>query len=176
MSLLHASTLRSLWGLFLKNDAEELAQRLTQLALEGHRALLATFADHPLADDWHDFAAQALTDFFEKRRGTVYVVTNPVHEGLYKVGHTGGALSARLKSLNSAGVVGSFVVVDHVEALDRFAVEKMAHRELALVAQQHKEFFKADFPTVSQAVRAAAASYEQCMRSAALLVGSPCPE
>jgi hypothetical protein len=105
--------------------------------------LLATFDEHPLADDWKDAAYEGLRKHFDNCAGTVYVVTNPVHVNLYKVGQTQRAVDDRITSLNSAGVVGYFIPVADVQVQDRFAVEAAVHRLLKSRddAQFHKEFF-----------------------------------
>jgi hypothetical protein len=138
---------------------------LCKLARRGHADLLATFDEHPLGDDWKDFAFEGLRNHFASSAGTVYVVTNPVHVNLYKVGQTQGAVAERISSLNSAGVVGYFIAVTDVQVKDRFAVEAAVHRVLRSRegSQSHKEFFQCTWDVATGALR------EQVAQEAAAL-------
>lgn len=151
------ATLRALWAHFESGRGAPLAALLCREARRGRSEVLDSFAGHPLADDWRDFAWASVQDYLNARRGRVYVVTNPVHGGLYKVGQTREDMQARLRTLNSAGVVGYFVEVYSVLVLDRFHVERAAQRALARTAVQHKEFFQCDYETATRALEAAAA-------------------
>lgn len=163
----NAATLRALWSHFEAGRAQRLASLLCREARLG-RAAMSCFVGHPLEDDWRDFASQSLQEYLQTRRGRVYVVTNPVNAGLYKVGQTREDMAARLKSLNSAGVVGYFVEVHSVVVSDRFYVERAAQRRLAQSAARHKEFFQCDFGTAMQALQVAAAADEAALARLAL--------
>lgn len=142
LPVLHPTSRKALWNLFQNEQAVRLGTYLCELARRGHTNILSTFDDHPLADDWQDFAWQSLKEHFSRTEGTVYVVTNPVHVNLYKIGQTRGAVGERIKSLDSAGVVGYFVPVASRQVADRFAVEVAVRRALRLKEgrQTHKEF------------------------------------
>jgi hypothetical protein len=162
---LHSASRRTLWTLFQAGDGARLGAYLCDLARRGHADLLATFADHPLADDWRDMAWSCVQAHLAKTGGTVYVVANPVHVDLYKVGQTRGSVGERIKSLDSAGVVGYFVpVASHVVA-DRFAVEAAVHRRLRQRegCQQHKEFFACTWQQAISALEAEVAHEQSAL-------------
>ena len=162
---LHSSSRRALWTLFETEQSARMGSYLCKLARRGHANLLATFDDHPIGDDWKDFAFAAIHSHFARCSGTVYVVTNPVHVNLYKVGQTQGEVAERISSLNSAGVVGYFVPVTDVQVKDRFAVEAAVHRVLRARegTQSHKEFFQCTWDVATEALR------EQVVRENAAL-------
>lgn len=150
---LHSACRRALWTLFQSGDALRLGAYLCELARRGHRGLLATFDEHPLADDWRDLAWSGVQAHLQKAGGTVYVVANPVHVDLYKVGQTRGSVGERIKSLDSAGVVGYFVPVASYCVQDRFAVEAAVHRRLHRAGcQRHKEFFQCTWQEATAAL------------------------
>jgi hypothetical protein len=161
-----ASSTKILIRLFERKDGTRTSEILFSMARKGIMDPMSSLFDHPLEDDWRDFAGAAVHERIEKRKGIVYVVANPVNNGLYKVGLTGGILEKRIRSLKTAGVVGEFIEVDHAHALDRFAAEKMAHRALGAVSQSHKEFFVTDWKTACQAVQDSVASDNALLRLA----------
>ena len=122
------------------------------MARSGYERPLESFIDHALADEWHDFANEAVTAFLNRRRGLVYVATNPVHVGLFKVGSTAFDIQTRLDSLCSAGVTGEFHEVASFIAFDRFGAETRAQAEMAKTASRHKEFFVSDYRSVVEVV------------------------
>lgn len=149
-----------------------LAKALLEMARGGISRPLDAFADHPLADEWHDFAHAAVCAHLDSRRGLVYVASNPVHVGLYKVGSTAGeTTAARLKSLRTAGVVGEFHEIESFACLDRFGAERRAHRAMATQSQQHKEFFVTDHRTVTDVVRDCVASDNAALEKAFPWIG-----
>ncbi len=152
----HPRTLRSLWEHYERGNDVALAALLCREARRGVPALYGVFSDHPLGDDWRDFAFNAVARYLERRRGTVYVVANPVHANLYKVGQTRGDVRQRLKSLNSAGVVGFFLEVAHQVVADRFFVETQAQKRLTTTCERHKEFFRCTYQLAQQAIETAA--------------------
>jgi hypothetical protein len=154
---LSAPKTRLLARLFEEHNAPRTAEVLLDGVRSGVRDPLNSLFGHPLEDEWVDFAAHAVRERLQKRMGTVYVVTNPVHKDLYKVGMTSSSLEKRLRSLKTAGVVGEFIEVDQVQVLDRFVVERMAHHALASKAERHKEFFVTDWRSARLAILEAAA-------------------
>lgn len=145
--------LRALSRLFEKGDRVRTAKTLCEMAHQGVNNPLGVFFDHPLEDDWMDFAGQSLHEHFKRRKGFVYVVANPIHKHWYKVGMTAGSVEKRLRSLNTAGVIGDFIEIDQAYAFDRFSAEKMSHQTLSLLAQKHKEFFVTNWQTACHAMR-----------------------
>jgi hypothetical protein len=153
---LHPATAAALWSHFETGRASALAALLCKEVRRGLTRPYDSFAGHVLEDDWRDFALQSVREYLMPRAGHVYVVANPVNAGLYKVGQTKNDVRKRLKSLNSAGVVGYFLEVSSRQVQDRFWVEAHAQRALAAVAQQHKEFFKCSYEQAMTAVEDAA--------------------
>lgn len=131
--------------------------------------MLESFGDHPLGDDWRDFALKSVQAWVTDRQGIVYVVANPMHLGFYKVGQTGASLAERLQTLNSAGVVGQFVEVHQAAVPDRFAVEAAVHRSLTETVPRHKEFFQC---TAYQAIAAVELHASQERQAVAGLLGA----
>ncbi len=160
------SNIQSLIRHFERNDGSRTSEILFLMARRGINDPLASLFGHPLEDYWRDFAGESVRDRIEKRNGIVYVVANPVHKGLYKIGLTAGNLEKRLRSLNTAGVVGEFIEIGHAHAFDRFVVEKMAHRKLSKVTQRHKEFFVTDWKVACQAVQDSASADNVLLQSA----------
>lgn len=144
---------RALQRLIDSGDQNRLAKALLTMARMGEKNPLSVLHGHPLQDEWMDFAAGAVRQYVLHRSGTVYVVANPVHVNLYKVGVTKGPLEKRLRSLKTAGVVGEFIEIDQVFALDRFAAERLAHHILSSRVERHKEFFVTDYQTACAVVR-----------------------
>lgn len=136
---------RSLWSAFEEGDKKKLAQGLVDLARAGFKNPATVFSDHPLYDDFMDFATASIQEFIQNRRGIIYVVHNPINRNFYKIGLTGAAtLEKRLRSLNSAGVVGEIHEVERAYALDRFGAEGQAHKQMGKHTVQHKEYFVCD--------------------------------
>lgn len=148
---------RLLWRAFEDGDKKKIATVLLELARTGVRHPMLSFSDHPLYDDFIDFCSSAIADFLKGRGGLIYVVHNPAMPGFYKIGLTRSAtIDKRLKSLNSAGVVGKIYEVDCALAIDRFGAEAAAHKEMGRHAQQHKEYFAcADYRLVSAVMKKA---------------------
>lgn len=145
-------TLRTLWSCFEQDDGARAAQKLCKLVRRGVTDPLELFADHPLADEWRDFALKSVHDFLRQRTGLVYVATNPVHAGVYKIGVTAFDVRKRMSSLKTAGVLGSFIEVGQERALDRFQAEARALREMAQRGERHKELFRTSYATALRCV------------------------
>lgn len=138
-----------------RGDEGRMAKLLFGLARRGHDNPLLAMRGHPLEDEWMDFAIRSVRKHQANRSGFVYVVANPVFRRLYKVGSTSKSLEQRIRSLETAGVVGEFVEVFQSPAIDRFAAEARAHRALSAMANQYKEFFDIDWQTACRVTREA---------------------
>lgn len=158
--------LTALWRCFEAGRAGRTALILCAMARRGVHSPLDLFYDHPLCDEWRDFAYCAVEDHLRKRKGIVYVVTNPMNPGFYKIGVTGFDVNKRLRSLKSAGVVGEFVEVETAVALDRYSAESRAHQAMQKNFPRHKEFFFTDYKTASKVMRQSVASDNAVLKHA----------
>lgn len=138
-----------------RGDEARMAKLLFGLVRRGHANPLQAMNGHPFEDEWLDFATRSVRKHQAARFGYVYVVANPVFRGLYKVGSTSKGLDQRMRTLETAGVIGKFVEIFQAPALDRFAAEARAHRNLGAIAKRHKEFFAVDWQTACRVVQEA---------------------
>ena len=77
--------------------------------------------------------------------GVVYVLTNEAMPGFVKIGHTGQAIEARMRSLNGTGMPYPFECVAAWEFRDAPGVEATHHRAFAdRRVSRSREFFKMD--------------------------------
>ena len=132
-------------------------------------AVVSRLRDHPLGDDWFDFTCQALTRYWQQRKGFLYLAVNPVNPQFHKLGKTRHDPSARLRALNNEAVVGSFVSVGTWAVYDRHALEAHVHRALGRFPR-HKEFFVGDWRALSMAVAQCLADDERAFRELMLPV------
>lgn len=95
--------------------------------------------------------------------GWVYVLENESMPNLFKVGFTGKTVEARLAELSSAtGVPTSFVCVFYCRVKNPRSVEHASHDILSSYRLgRDREFFKADFATVVDAIRLAASNLRE---------------
>lgn len=121
------------------------ARLLAVLINRGTADLFPAFDDHPLADDWRDFAWSSLEAWIKGRNGYVYVMVHPLYPGWAKVGRTRLAPENRAKMLTSEGVLGQFALAGAVRAADDWGLERRLHRALA-TWPRHKEFFLVAWP------------------------------
>ena len=79
--------------------------------------------------------------------GFIYIMSNPAHPGLLKIGQTGRDPDIRRKALSSTGVPEEFVIEYQALSSDYEALEKKIHRKLSDVRlSKGKEFFKISVP------------------------------
>ena len=79
--------------------------------------------------------------------GFIYIMSNPAHPGLLKIGQTGRDPDIRRKALSSTGVPQEFVIEYQALSSDYEALEKKIHRKLSDVRlSKGKEFFKISVP------------------------------
>jgi hypothetical protein len=93
--------------------------------------------------------------------GTVYVLTNPQHERVVKIGYTTRDPDTRAKELSSAtGVPGDFSVAHEAHVSDARAVEQAVHERLSEHrTNKHREFFSVSPRAARAAVAAEARAY-----------------
>ena len=79
--------------------------------------------------------------------GFIYIMSNPAHSGLLKIGQTSKDPLVRRKDLSSTGVPEEFVIEYQALSSDYEALEKKIHRKLSDVRlSKGKEFFKISVP------------------------------
>ena len=79
--------------------------------------------------------------------GFIYIMSNPAHPGLLKIGQTGRDPEIRRKALSSTGVPQEFVIEYQALSSDYEELEKKIHRKLSDVRlSKGKEFFKISVP------------------------------
>ena len=75
--------------------------------------------------------------------GFIYVMSNPAHPGLVKIGQTSKAPDIRRNDLNSTGVLEDFILEYRVLASDYLRLEKEIHQKLNNSRyRQDREFFE----------------------------------
>lgn len=98
--------------------------------------------DDPFLDEHLDAFSKALDVRVVERSGWIYVVvTQGQHGLLHKIGMTRLDPTARLKSLDSAGVAESVRLAGAWPCRDALTMERQIHRDLA-VFHYRKEFFE----------------------------------
>jgi hypothetical protein len=135
-----AATLTRLFDAFTNQDVLTHGRLLARALRAGKTGVAQAIQAHVLGDDWMDFAHASLTALWEKNRGHLYVVANPVTPDFLKVGMTRLAPDKRVKRLNNEAVVGAYICVEHWAVHDRHFLEAEVHRSLADLPR-HKEHF-----------------------------------
>lgn len=142
-----------LFSLFSDQCQQEHAQLLVKCIREGYTDLKADMLDHPIGDEWFDFARDGLAAHWQASRGHLYAAANPVTPNFIKVGLTARSPEKRLQQLNNSAVIGTYIFVETWAVHDRFYLEKAAHRALrALGIACHKEHFASSWKTVCPVV------------------------
>jgi len=86
--------------------------------------------------------------------GFIYIMSNPSHPGLLKIGQTGKDPEERRKELGSTGVVQDFVLEYRALSEDYESLEREIHRALANVrTNPKKEFFNISVPEAVNKIR-----------------------
>ena len=86
--------------------------------------------------------------------GFIYIMSNPSHPGLLKIGQTGRDPDIRRKNLSSTGVPQEFVIEYQALSSDYEALERKIHRILSDVRlSKGKEFFKISVPEAIHIIR-----------------------
>ena len=86
--------------------------------------------------------------------GFIYIMSNPSHPGLLKIGQTGKDPEERRKELGSTGVVEDFVLEYRALSEDYASLEREIHRALASVrTNPKKEFFSISVPEAVNKIR-----------------------
>jgi len=89
--------------------------------------------------------------------GFIYIMSNPAHAGLLKIGQTSKDPSIRRKDLSSTGVPEEFVIEYQALTSDYQRQEKYIHQRLSKVRHSSKkEFFSVSVPEAINTIR------EQC--------------
>jgi hypothetical protein len=89
--------------------------------------------------------------------GFIYIMSNPAHSGLLKIGQTSKDPLIRRKDLSSTGVLDEFVIEYQALVSDYQRQEKYIHQRLSKVRHSSKkEFFSVSTPEAINIIR------EQC--------------
>jgi hypothetical protein len=89
--------------------------------------------------------------------GFIYIMSNPAHSGLLKIGQTSKDPLVRRKDLSSTGVPEEFVIEYQALVSDYRRQEKYIHQKLTKARlTDKKEFFKVSVPEAITVIR------EQC--------------
>lgn len=121
--------------------------------------------EHPFADEWLDWAHEALGEYLLPRNGVVYVATNAASKvPLFKVGQTRLSASARVTSLRTAGVLGHYVLLGEWWVRDRHFVEAQALARLRARYEHDRELIAAPCDTVLEVVAAVVGEEERRFR------------
>jgi len=86
--------------------------------------------------------------------GYVYVLSNPAHPGLLKIGYTTDPVESRAGNLSaSTGVLENFQIEYWCLTLAAHEVERLAHTALASVrVKKNREFFQIDLDTAIEEI------------------------
>ena len=86
--------------------------------------------------------------------GFIYIMSNPAHSGLLKIGQTSKDPLVRRKDLSSTGVPEEFVIEYQALTSDYRRQEKLVHQKLNKVRHSSKkEFFSVSVPEAINTVR-----------------------
>ena len=95
--------------------------------------------------------------YVEIMNGFIYILSNPLYEGLLKIGQTSRDACIRRKQLSTTGVPDEFVLEYQALVSDFRRQEKYIHRKLSKVRHSNKkEFFETSVSEAITAIR------EQC--------------
>lgn len=125
---------------FNNDDESRFISRLVQLAKADPTCNSFRLCESPLKDECRDYAIDVLSDFIQKRKGTVYIASNDSNTNSIKIGRTARGVESRERSLNSAGVQGYIKIVWYADSIDSVLAEAFIHQRLK---NQHveKEFY-----------------------------------
>ena len=86
--------------------------------------------------------------------GFIYIMSNPAHSGLLKIGQTSKDPLVRRKDLSSTGVPEEFVIEYQALTSDYRRQEKLIHQKLNKVRHSSKkEFFSVSVPEAINTIR-----------------------
>ena len=89
--------------------------------------------------------------------GFIYIMSNPAHPGLLKIGQTSKDPLVRRKELSTTGVPEEFIIEYQALVSDYRRQEKLIHQKLSKVRHSsQKEFFSTSVPEAINTIR------EQC--------------
>lgn len=152
--------LKKLEALFIKGDRLAHAQKLAALVRAGQDVLPSAWQTHPLGDEWQEFSAETLRQWFDTRAGFVYFVRVPGPGGpTLKVGQTRQNPWERLRQLNHEVLSQSPRLEEALFTHDRWWLEAAMHRHLKDQGLHlSKEHFRVETP---QAVALGRVAHDQ---------------
>ena len=99
-----------------------------------------------------DAVEHGLDEYTRHQTGLIYLAANPVYaRNIYKLGKTRKSGMARMNSLETAGVLGSFVLAGSWPTRDVDRTETRCHQLLAHV-RIDGEFFHLDYHALASAI------------------------
>ncbi|MCC5612587.1 GIY-YIG nuclease family protein [Nostoc sp. CHAB 5834] len=151
----HKNSIAALYRHFEAGNPLKHALLFCRLARATDIDLHAVMQLHPLRDDWLDFSFDALSQYFERAGGHIYVAHSPLDEGVCKVGKTSQAADKRIQQLNNESTRLPFQLRYSLEVWDRHWVEAKAHSILkGRGLHAGKEFFRVSPEQVAEVVEA----------------------
>lgn len=105
---------------------------------------LTQLVESDISEEFSDTYYSQLKEYFDKRKGLVYLAAIPDKENLFKIGMTSKSAIEREKTLKAEGLLVPPRIVFSVEVNDRFFAEKTAHK-LASSFSITREFFCSDY-------------------------------
>lgn len=86
-------------------------------------------------------------------RGWIYVVTNEMYEGMYKIGFTDRDPDVRIDELYTTGVPTKFSKIYECLVENAYELEQKLHKELIEYrVAENREFFKCDIGKIFKAI------------------------
>lgn len=96
-----------------------------------------------LHDEYLDIIYNAIKSYFKYSSGFVYIAVNPVLKDIHKIGQTRKTPEERAKTLRTAGVLGTYIIIKQYKVLDRFYCESAIKKQLKEMAiPNSRELFK----------------------------------
>ena len=130
------------------------ARTVCRLGRAQQADVLGAIREHPLGDEWADFAHRALTRYFRHTQGHIYLTSTLDHPGLIKLGKTKLAPLERMNSLSNESVIEPFKLLHSRLVHDRHWVEIQCHRRLTLSGMtRRKEFFPGKQAELEQCIQ-----------------------
>lgn len=126
------------------------AQRAVQLARR-HQSM--PLEEGPVGDMLRDLVVAGLPAWRQAREGFLYLAGNPGVENLFKIGRTRQSVAARIKGLNSAGVLVPWQAVASWQVYDAPGLEALAHRACAEFRVKN-ELFQAPWSVLVDRIQA----------------------
>lgn len=162
MKEIHRTSFNALYAHFQDQRSRQHALVLCRLVRHANVDVSSAIREHVLGDDWFDFAARSLREYFVRTHGYVYLAATHDHPGLIKLGKTSRRPQQRIQDLSRENVLHSFRLLHAMPVHDRHWVELCSHRLLQRQGVARiKEFFAADCEQMRTCIGAAVTADQQ---------------